>query len=284
MQDNIRPIAPVSAAGIIPQAPATGMPICEVVDPTTLYVDPAYQRSVGDRGMRQIRRIIEGFDWAKFKPPICAYSECDGKTILKVLDGQHTAIAAASNPHIRLIPVMIVEADDTIAQAKAFIGQNTDRLGITTLQLHQAALAAADEDAQTLELVCSRAGIKVLKTTNAYTGTGSRQTIAVKQIEALISRQGARVAREILEVLANAERGPLTAPQIKAVELLMTDPEYAEKFNPDDLTEAIVDLLHTAEDEAKLLGVTHKITFWKALAITWFRKCKKRRQAPVKAA
>lgn len=192
MQDNIRPIAPISIAGLVPQAPDTGMPICEVVDPATLYVDPAYQRNVSEKGMRQIRRIIEGFDWAKFKPPVCAYSQCEGKTILKVLDGQHTAIAAASNPHVRLIPVMIVEADDTIAQAKAFIGQNTDRLGITTLQLHQAALAACNEDAQTLELVCSRAGIKVLKTTNAYTGTGSRQTIAIKQIEALISRQGRR--------------------------------------------------------------------------------------------
>ncbi|AFL51396.1 hypothetical protein [Sinorhizobium fredii] len=64
----------------------------------------------------------------------------------------------------------------------------------------------------------------------------------------------------------------------------MTDPEYAEKFNPEDLTEAIVDLLHTAEEEAKLLAVTHKIAIWKALAITWFRKCKKRRQIPVKAA
>jgi hypothetical protein len=284
MQDNIRPIAPVSLAGLTPQAPETGIPICEVVDPTSLYVDPAYQRNVSEKGMRQIRRIIEGFDWAKFKPPICAYAECEGRTILKVLDGQHTAIAAASNPHVRSIPIMIVEAEDTVAQAKAFIGQNTDRLGVTTLQLHQAALAAADEDAQTLELVCSRANIKILKTTNAYTGTGSRQTIAIKQIEALVGRRGPKLAREILDVLANAERGPLTAPQIKAVELLMTDPEYADLITPEDLTNAIVDLLFTAEDEAKIFAATHKVAFWKALAISWFRKCKKRKHPIAKAA
>lgn len=278
MQDNVRPIAPVSIAGLNPQMPPSGMPIFELVKPVDLFVDPAYQRNVSEKGMRQIRRIIEGFDWAKFKPPICAYAENDGETILKVLDGQHTAIAAASNPHIGVIPVMIVDAEDTIAQAKAFIGQNTERLGVTTLQLHQAALAAADEDAQTLELVCSRANIKVLKTTNAYTGTGTRQTIAVKQVEALISRRGPKLAREILEVLANAERGPLTAPQIKAVELLLTDPEYHERITPEDLTEAIVDLLFTAEDEAKIFAATHKVQFWRALAITWFRKCKKRKQ------
>lgn len=278
MQENIRPIAPVSISGLDPQVPPTGMPIFEWVKPTDLYVDPAYQRNISEKGSRQIRRIIEDFDWVKYKPPICAYAEYDGQTILKVLDGQHTAIAAASNPHIDKIPVMIVEAETTVAQAKAFIGQNTERLGVTTLQLHQAALAAADEDAQTLELVCTRAGVKVLKTTNAYTGTGTRQTIAIKQVEALINRRGSKVAREILEVLANAERGPLTAPQIKAVELLMTDAEYCEKITPEDLTEAIVDLLFTAEDEAKIFAATHKVQFWKALAITWFRKCKKKRQ------
>ncbi|MEY9782251.1 hypothetical protein [Sinorhizobium fredii] len=284
MQDNIRRISPISIAGIAPQQPPTGMPICETVNPSDLFVDPAYQRDISEKGMRQIRRIIESFDWAKFKPPICAYAEHEGETVLKVLDGQHTAIAAASNPHVSSIPVMIVEAEDTVAQAKAFIGQNTERLGVTKLQLHQAALAAADEDAQTLELVCQRAGVTVLKRPGSYSSTNARETIAITSIEALIHRRGPVLSRQILEVLANAERGPLTAPQIKAVELLMTDPEYADKFQAEDLTEAIVDLLFTAEEEAKLLAVTHKISFWKALAITWFRKCKKRRQAPVKAA
>lgn len=282
--DNVRVISPVSIAGLVPNTPNTGMPIFELVRPSELYVDPTYQRNVGDRGMRQIRRIIENFEWTKYKPPICAYAEHEGQTILKVLDGQHTAIAAASNPNIDTIPIMIVEAESTIDQAKAFIGQNTDRLGVTTLQLHQAALAAGDEDAQTIELVCARANVQLLKTTNAYTGTGSRQTIAIKQIEAMIGRHGPVVSREILEVLANADRGPLTAPQIKAVEALLTDPEYREKITGDDLTEAIIDLLTTAEEEAKLLAVTHKIQFWKALAITWFRKCKKRRQTGIKAA
>lgn len=260
------------------------MPICELVSPADLFVDPAYQRDISEKGIKQIRRIVERFDWAKFKPPICAYADFDGSTILKVLDGQHTAIAAASNPFIELIPVMIVEADDTISQAKAFIGQNSERLGVTHLQMHQAALAAADEDAQTLELTCARANIKVLKSTNSYAGDGSRQTIAVKSIEALIARHNPMIAREILEVIANAERGPITATQIKAAEMLMTEAEYRDAVTPEDITSAIIDLLTTAEEEAKLLAVTHKIQFWKALGITWFRKCRKRRGLAIKAA
>jgi len=279
MQDNVRAITPVSISGLVPGVPSTGMPIFEFIKPTDLFVDPAYQRSIGERGLSQIRRIIEGFDWAKFKPPICAYAEHEGATVLKVLDGQHTAIAAASNPNIPEIPVMIVEAEDTAAQAKAFIGQNTQSLRVTNLQLHQAAIAAADEDALTLELTCTASNVKLLRNPNSYTGDGSRQTIAVKQIEALIARRGRVVARQVLETIANAERGPITASQIKAVELLLTDREYFEHITADDLTSAIVDLLYTAEEEAKLFAATHKVLLWRALAIIWYRKCKKRRGA-----
>ncbi|MFJ6323316.1 MULTISPECIES: hypothetical protein [unclassified Rhizobium] len=119
---------------------------------------------------------------------------------------------------------------------------------------------------------------------SGYTGYGCRQTIAIKQIEHMISRRGAQRSREILEVLANAERGPLTAPQIKAVEMLLSDPEHADKITEEYLIDAIVELLTTAEEEAKLLAVTHKIPFWRALAITWFRKCKKRRPPAQRAA
>lgn len=277
MHSNIRVIAPIGIGGLVPSVPPTGMPIFETINPAGLFVDPTYQRDIGERGVRRIRRMIEGFDWAKFKPPICAYAQHEGVTVLKVLDGQHTAIAAASNPNVDEIPVMIVEAEDTISQAKAFIGQNTQSLGVTNLQLHQAAVAAADEDALTLELTCTAANVKLLRAPNSYTGDGSRQSIAVKQIESLIARRGRIAARQVLEVIANAERGPITATHIKAVDLLLSEREYADLITHDDLTSAIVDLLYTAEDEAKLFSATHKVPLWRALAIVWFRKCKKRR-------
>ncbi|MBB3594346.1 hypothetical protein FHX08_004750 [Rhizobium sp. BK529] len=284
MQENIRRIAPVSTAGLVPQRPATGMPICEHVDPTTLFVDPAYQRDIGERGIRQIRRIIERFDWAKFKPPICAYADVDGVTVLKVLDGQHTAIAAASSPFIGQIPIMIVEADDTIAQAKAFIGQNSERVGVTPLQLHYAALAAGDEDAKTLQSVCDKAGIKILRRPGQYDPAASRETIAVGVIKQLIARRGDKLSKEILEILANAERGPIKSEHIKAVEYLMTSPDHCEMFWPQDLTAAIVDLLTAAEEEADQLAMSRRWPLWKALATVWFRKCKKRRHVARHAA
>lgn len=277
MNENLRPIAPVGITGLTPRPPETGLPICELVEPQSLFVDPAYQRNVGEKGHRQIRRIVERFDWSKFKPPICAYAEVDGATVLKVLDGQHTAIAAASHPMISHIPVMITEAADTVAQAEAFIGHNMDWVGVTVLQLHQAALTAGNEDALTLELVCKRAGVTVLAQP-AGRQASPRQTTAISTIKVVINRHGVIRAREVLEVLANAELGPLTAPQIKAVELLLTDKQYAERIAPEELTNTIVDMLFTAEDEAKVFAAAHKVPYWKALAVTWFQKCRKLRQ------
>ncbi|WP_337183877.1 hypothetical protein [Shinella sp.] len=279
MQDNVRAITPVSISGLIPGAPSTGMPIFEKIRPEQLFVDPSYQRDIGERGLRQIRRIVEGFDWARFKPPICAYANHEGKTVLKVLDGQHTAIAAASNPHIETIPVMIVEAEDTVSQAKAFIGQNTQNLGVTNLQLHQAAVAAGDEDALTLELTCKAANVRLLRAPNSQISDGSRQTIAVKQIEGLIARRGRIMARRVLEIIADAERGLITATHIKAVEFLLTDSEFADNVSGEDITSAIIDLLYTAEEDAKRFAETHRMPHWKALANVWYRKCKKRRGA-----
>ncbi|MBY5605201.1 hypothetical protein HFO50_29330 [Rhizobium leguminosarum] len=284
MQTDIRQIVPISTAGLIPGKPPTGMPIFELIDPSTLFVDPAYQRDIGERGMRQIRRVIERFDWAKFKPPICSYAEIDGSTVLKVLDGQHTAIAASSNPFVEKIPVMIVETEGTAAEARAFIGQNAERVGVTPLQLHYAALAAGDEDAKTLQNVCDKAGITILKRPGAYDPAASRETIAVGAIKQLIGRRGDKLSKEILEILANAERGPVKSDHIKAVEYLMTDPDHCDAFWPQDLTAAIVELLSAAEEDAEQLAMSKRWPMWKALAIVWFRKCKKRRQTLSKVA
>ncbi|TIN15521.1 MAG: hypothetical protein E5Y51_18095 [Mesorhizobium sp.] len=274
----LNPIAAVSLAGLAPHQPGAGEPICERVDPTTLFVDHEYQRTIGEKGRRQIRQIIENFCWTKFKPPICAYAEHDGRTILKVLDGQHTAIAAASNPHISLIPVMIVEAPDTQSQAAAFVGQNTQRLGVTPLQIHQAAVLAQEENALDVQNVCNRAGVRVL---HCLPGSGRYKpgdTIAIAAIRGLVSRRTSMGARVILEVLAKAHLAPITALHIKAADYLMSDKELSLKFDPEDLTKTIGDLYLTAEDEARVQAKTMRIPEWRALAMIWFRKTKKKRQ------
>lgn len=276
---TLRQIEPISIDDLDTAAPETGEPICERVDPKTLFVDPAYQRQISERGLRQIRRIIEAFDWTKYKPPICAYADHDGATVLKVLDGQHTAIAAASHPHVDMIPVMIVEAADTASQAAAFVGQNTNHLGVTALQRHRADIVAGDEDALTVEQVCGRAHVVVLTSPPSRAEYQPRETVAINALRQLIDRRGAMKARMILEVLSNAGLAPITANHVRAADLLMTDPEYADSFEPADLTKEIETAGATAEHEAKIFSVAHKVPVWKALAITWFKKTRKKRKA-----
>jgi hypothetical protein len=275
--ESLRRIDPVNVAGLDIGEPLNGEPICERVDPRTLFVDPAYQRDIRERGLRQINQIVEGWDWNKFKPPICAYAEHDGQTVLKVLDGQHTAIAAASHPGITMIPVMIVEARETSSQAAAFVGQNTQRLNVTPLQLHQAALVAQDDDAVTIDQVCRKAGVRVLQYSVKQFEAGD--TVAINAIAKLVDARGAMKARIILEVLAKARMAPILAPQIKAVELLLTDDEYRLSITPEALTEAITGSWLTDQDEGKRIALSHKWPFWRALAIHWFRNTKKTKPA-----
>jgi hypothetical protein len=226
--------------------------------------------------LRQIRRIIEAFDWTKYKPPVCAYADHDGTTVLKVLDGQHTAIAAAGHPNIDMIPVMIVEAADIASQAAAFVGQNTNHLGVTLLQQHKAAIIAGDDDALTVEQVCGPARVVVLTSPPSRAEYQPRETVAINALRQLIDKRGAMKARMVLEALANADLAPITANHIRAADLLMTDPEYAGGFEPADLTRAIETSGKTADHEAKIFSVAHKVPVWKALAITWFKKTRKR--------
>ncbi len=275
--DTLRGVEPISLTGLDIGDPENGEPICERVDPRTLFVDPAYQRDIRERGLRQIHQIVEKWDWNKFKPPICAYAEHSGETVLKVLDGQHTATAAASHPGITMIPVMICEARETSAQAAAFVGQNTQRLNVTPLQLHQAALVAQDEDAVTIDQVCTKAGVRVLQYSVKNFEPGD--TVAINAIAKLVDVRGAMKARIILEVLAKARMAPILAPQIKAVELLLTDDEYRHAITPEALTEAITGSWLVDHDEGKRIALSHKWPFWKALAIHWFRNTKKTKPA-----
>lgn len=274
----LRPIYAISLMGLSPNTPVAGQPIFENINPASLYVDGAYQRDVGERGIRQIKRMIENWDWSKYQPPVCAYAEDDtGNTILKVLDGQHTAIAATSHPRIETIPVMIVEAADLEAQAKAFIGQNTDRLQVTKLQLHQAAMIAGDEDALTIQLVCDRAGVRMLLANNGKYEAGD--TVAITAVSAVVKKYTAMNARKIFEVLAKSKLAPITTPHIRAVEHLMAASDYCDNFDSEELTSAILMLGVKADADAKLLAISHKIPMWKALAVTWYKATKKRRKA-----
>lgn len=278
----LRPIEPVNVYDLTPAVPTTGQPIFEYVDPRSLYVDATYQRDVSERGLRQIRKIVEAFDWRRFSPPTCVYAEDEnGKTVLVTIDGQHRAISAASNPNIKTIPVMIVEAKETSDQARTFVGVNVDRLAVTNLALHRAALAAGDEEALAIQRVVDKADVRLMPSANVRYEPGD--ITAIVAVSAIVKKHGESKSFDILCVLANADLAPIATAHVKAAELLMTGQEYRDQFEPEDLTATIVATKATIDGEAKLFAAEFKKPLWRAMAALWFRKVRKRRASSVGA-
>ena len=272
--DAMRPVAALDLGDAEPQTPPTSEPQLEWMAPADLLIDARYQRDLSEKSLKLIRRIVEGWDWRRFKPPVVAWTERG----FEIIDGQHTAIAAATHPTVDRIPVLVVEAAELQDRASAFIGHNRDRLTVAPVQMHHAAVAAGDEQALTIDQVCGRAGVTIMR--NVY---GSRtykpgETIAVHAIGALVQRRHAKGAREVLEVLVQGGVAPISANSIKAVEMLMTDLDYADRFEPTDLAKAIAGQTD-ADGEAKVWSSANSQPLWKGLAVVWFKKTRKRREA-----
>ena len=277
----LRPVAPICIKGLTPHAPPTGEPIFERVNPADLLVDETYQRDLSPKSIALIQKIVSEWDWRRFKPPVVAFA--DGG--LQVIDGQHTAIAAASHPDIEAIPVMVVEAPELQSRALAFIGHNRDRLQVTAMQLHHAAVAAGEDSAVTVEQVCARAGVILVR--SAYGGRQWKagETTAINAVRALTEKRGAQRARQILDALVQAGLAPILTHHIKAAEMLFSQADYAEQLEvigdggAADLAQAIKALGDGADKEARVFAAAQCVPYWRALGVIWFRKCRKRRKA-----
>lgn len=261
-----RPIAPIEINGFAPGGTPRALPIFEWVDPATLLVDEGYQRDSSERSLKLVRKIVAGWDWAKFKAP-CAVMTDAG---LELIDGQHTAIAAATHPHVEKIPVMIVDVDQRAERAAAFIGHNRDRVAVTAAQLHVAAIAAGDEEALAIEAVCREAGIRTLRAPTKDPKPG--ETMAISAIGALVRGRGQEGAVRVLKIaLLDSSVCPLTQIEIKAIDLLVYGDEYSD-ISDAALIATIAGMGRKAYSEANVFRAAHPSTpLWKALAIVWFK-------------
>lgn len=232
------------------------------LDPAVLRIDDRYQRGLSERSTRLIRKIVAGWDWRKFKPPI-AVETPDGYDLL---DGQHTAIAALSHGSIGTIPVMVVDAESVAQRADAFLGLNLDRVGMTQMAIHRARVAAGEEDALTLDSVCRRAGIRLLSTPPRDGNYEVGDCMAFTALRRLLARRSVQKARQTLQTLVDAQCAPISADLIKAADTLLWEPSYAGLFKPETLTQR---LLSTPIDDSEVftMAQVRRIPRWQALAI-----------------
>jgi hypothetical protein len=262
-----RPIAPISIDGLTPGGTPRALPIFEWVDPATLLVDAGYQRDLSRRSLALIRRIVAGWDWARFKAPIGVLTDAG----IELIDGQCTSIAAATHPAVEKIPVMIVEAAERSDRATAFIGHNRDRVAVTPTQIHVAALVGGDADALAIDRVCSASGASVLSVPSRTTYRAG-ETLAVTAIAALVRGRGEEGATTVLKCLVSAGCAPMTQLHIKAADLLLHTDEYNREIDAERLAAVISTMGPKVDQEAKVFVAAHPSTpLWKAMAICWFK-------------
>lgn len=260
---NLRPIKALSFPDLKPASFDGEKPTLKWVSPTSLLVDATYQRDLSERSIRLIRRMIENFAWNRLKPPIVVQA---GPASLHIVDGQHTAIVAASLG-IPQIPVFIVKADSVDERARAFVGHNSDRVVVSPFDIYRALLASSDPDAMDVDNVCRRAGVRI-RYISPSSAIAEGDTAAVGLIRALVRRRGVIPSRKVLQCLVKAKRAPISAAEILAAEHLLC----AKDVDPEILTTVIriegTEGLNKAHAKAK----ADHTRVWRELSARWLRR------------
>lgn len=220
------------------------------VAPTSLLVDEGYQRDLGKRSYSLIRDMMQNFAWRKMKPPIVV----EVGSGLHCVDGQHTAIAAASIG-VPLIPVFVVGGASLGERADSFVAHNRDRIVMSPLDVYRAMIAAGDPVAVETAAVCKAAGVRI-RQTNQYGKIMPGDTNSVGTIRRLVGRRGAVKSRAILEAFVIAGRGPIGPAEMDAAEALMM------VSRPDTTTEQLARVIRVIGDrgviESKMIAASER--------------------------
>lgn len=252
------------------------VPVLDWIDVDLIGVEPMYQRPLD--AMR-VDSILRSFSWRSFGA-IVLVPQADGR--FHATDGQHRLEAAKLHPCVTHVPAVIVKAQDVHEEAGIFVDINKNRKNVSALELFFAQLTAGDDEAERILQVCQSAGVRIPK----YAGKDCRPNdcVAITVIQSCIVKHGTAKTRQFLALLCKAQFAPISAGHLKAVELLLTDPEFSSSITPEALEQTVKAEGVTSDVEAKRFADTHKVPVWKGLANVWFQKTRKSRAPAGRAA
>lgn len=231
------------------------------VEPTDLLVDASYQRDLTTTSVKLIRTIVKEFAWSRIKPPCAA--RVDGG--YHVIDGQHTAIAAASLG-LAEIPVFVVTAPEVVERARAFVSHNRNRLAISALDIHRALVAGGDPLAASIQKTLDDVGVSLRYFSGGQAiKVGDCQSIA--NVVRLFRRHGVAQSRKVFAALVQAKCAPIVEPHIWAAHELILDGADARR-----LAAAIRVGLENDLIRARAKAATEGSRAWQALKMIWQRR------------
>lgn len=207
----------------VQQAKPGTPPEVQWATPTDLFIEGAYQRDLSSRSIKLIRKIVAEWDWAKYKPPICAKRH----GVLCVVDGQHTAIAAATL-QIQRIPVLVVRAEEISERAEAFVSHNRDRLAMSVFQIFYASVTAGDQIAIAILRAAEATGAIIPRSPPTRNNGKPGQIIAIRDITQYAKNDGLAMVERIFRIAVAAQCAPLDRATTRSLHLLLSEPYFAE--------------------------------------------------------
>lgn len=236
-------------------------PVLKWVKPTDLLVDGTYQRDLTSTSVRLIRRIVAEFAWSRIKPPI-AVAVNNG---FHVIDGQHTAIAAASLG-LQALPIFVVDAPETLERSRAFVSHNRNRIAISALDIHRALVAGGDPLARSIDATCAAIGVRM-----RYIAYGEPVSVgdtqAIDRVQKLFKRFGVAHARSVLTVLVGAKCCPIHEAEITAAHEILT-----AGASPARLTMAVRVGLGNDLPKARADAMLKNMRAWQCLKVAWQKR------------
>ena len=236
--DLLTRIEPMLEIETLPNKVTASAPGMITVKPEELWVDREYQRNLGYRSVKLIRTMVNDWDWAKFKPPVLTRDE---KGRYLIIDGQHTAIGAATHPDIDSIPAMFIPLQDISEQAASFIGHNTARIPVAALDLWHARITAKDPTATQANDVLNEFGISVVRTVQGSNHSWqTNQTVATGVITKILEKYGLPKFRQVVKFMADCSFSPIRADHWRFAEALLLSAEaHHQQFTPSMMLEII---------------------------------------------
>lgn len=230
----IRPLAPIVYKPPLLISPPCGeRPVFEWMPLTSLRVDDSYQHPIVDRGRRNIKDIVEHFDWTWFSPIIVAPIGKAGTPVYHyaVIDGQHRVTAALLHPDISEVPAIVMQCTPMEA-ARAFAHINGKVTKVTATQIYYAGVTGGDPACLAIRDCCDRAGVTILRLPPSLGRFKRGETMAVKTIGKAIDAHGPDITATAMMCVTetfDGWPGLLRSPVITGLaETLATMPEWCE--------------------------------------------------------
>lgn len=218
-----------------------------------LVIDETYQRSVSDSSMRLIRRLVETWTWSQFKP-LSVAPVGDGR--YEVIDGQHTAIAAATHGGIETLPCLVLDVTTLQERSAAFVGINSDRVSLTPYALYRARLAAQDPGAVAVEEALTASGARLEESLRYDVDYPAGTVACIRTLHLIAKRGGAPQLARLLQICIAASITPVWSDLLKGLEIVVG---MKPRPRDDALVEALAavggDTISDDAKERKRLGL-----------------------------